>query len=51
MQNVWLWSDKNPHTIQQVQLHNVKVIVWYAVNAEWIIHFKTSEHISKSVYV
>jgi hypothetical protein len=30
-QNVRIWSNENPHVIQQVPLHSEKVGVWCAV--------------------
>jgi hypothetical protein len=33
-QNTWYWRLVNPYLSHEVPLHNIKVGVWYAINAK-----------------
>jgi hypothetical protein len=36
-QNIIIWSDENPHAVDQILLHDIKIGVWCAVSARRII--------------
>jgi hypothetical protein len=36
-QNTWIWSDEKPHAVHPIPLHYIKIGVWCAVSARWII--------------